>query len=365
MDLTLSCLLLFVLLYASFSLFFISRKKSPRDQRSPPGNTGWPFIGESIEFVASGRNGTPDKFVKERMYKFSPEVFKTSIAGETVAVFCGASGNKFLFSNENKLVSSWWPPTIDKIITAKNSKINVNLQMRKLRRILPEFLKPEALQKYVPIMDRMAIQHLERDWSGASNNQVKAFTLAKKFTFEMACRLFMSVEDPDQVASFENHFGLVAAGLFGVPINFPGTTFNRAIKAADRIRYELLPILKERRRQPNEKLDMGTRDLVSHLLLSADEDGKFPTETQVADNILGLLFASHDTVTTAIAFVVYYLADHPDIYAQVFKGKSQSQGETHALFLSLLCILNQTPMSPKSRHITYSVYASSVTRAIS
>ncbi|KAK3002635.1 LOW QUALITY PROTEIN: hypothetical protein RJ639_019741 [Escallonia herrerae] len=298
--------------HASLSLFFISRKKSPRDQRSPPGNTGWPFIGESLEYVTSGRNDTPIK----RMDKFSPEVFKTSIAGETVAVFCGASGNKFLFSNENKLVGSWWPPTIDKIITAKNSKINVTLQMRKLRRILPEFLKPEALQKYVPIMDRMATQHLERDWSGASNKQVKAFTLAKKFTFEIACRLFMSVEDSDE---FRKPFGLVAAGLFGVPINLPGTTFNRAIKAADRIRYELLPILKERRRQPNEKLDMGTRDLVSHLLLSADEDGNFPTEMQVADNILGILFASHDTVTTAIAFVVYYLADHPDVYAQVFK----------------------------------------------
>ncbi|KAK2995721.1 hypothetical protein RJ640_012445, partial [Escallonia rubra] len=165
MDPTLSCLLLFGLLYASFSLFFIFRKKSPRDQRFPPGNTGWPFIGESLQFVTSGWNGTPDKFVRQRMDKFSPEVFKTSIAGETVAVFCGASGNKFLFSNENKLVGSWWPPTIDKISTAKNSETNATLMARKMRRILPEFLKPEALQKYVPIMDRMAMQHLERDWS--------------------------------------------------------------------------------------------------------------------------------------------------------------------------------------------------------
>ncbi|KAK3002633.1 hypothetical protein RJ639_019739 [Escallonia herrerae] len=330
MDLTPSCLLLFGLLYASFSLFFLFRKKSPRDQRSPPGNTGWPFIGESLEFVTSGKNGTPDKFVRERMDKFSPDVFKTSMAGETVAVFCGASGNKFLFSNENKLVGSWWPPTIDKINTAKNSKTNVILQTKKLRKILPEFLKPEALQKYVPIMDRMAMQHLERDWSGASHKQVKAFTLAKKFTFEIACRLFMSVEDPNQVASFANHFGLVSAGLLAVPINFPGTTFNRAIKAADHIRHELSPILKERRRHLNEKRDMGTRDLLSQLLLSTDEDGKFLTEMEAADMVLGILLASHDTVSTATAFVVYYLADNPDVYAQVFKGKTQSQGEIHA-----------------------------------
>ncbi|KAK2997600.1 hypothetical protein RJ639_025095 [Escallonia herrerae] len=314
MDFTLSCLPLFGLLCASFSLFFVFRKKSPRDQRYPPGNTGWPFIGESLEYVASGRNGTPDKFVRERMEKFSPEVFKTSIAGETVAVFCGAAGNKFLFSNENKLVASWMPSTFLKIINAKNSETN---EKKMLRSILPEFLKPEALQKYVPIMDRMAMQHLERNWSGASNKQVKAYTLAKKFTFRDG--LFMSVEDPNQVASFATNYGLVAAGLFAVPMNFPGTTFRRAIKAADHIRYELSPILKDRRRQSNEKIDMGTPDLASHLLLSADEDGKFLTEIEAADLILGILFASHDTVTAAITFVVCYLADHPDVYAQVFK----------------------------------------------
>ncbi|KAK3009803.1 hypothetical protein RJ639_014011 [Escallonia herrerae] len=338
MDLTLSCLLLFGLLYASFSLLFIFRKKSPRDQRSPPGNTGWPFVGEALEFVASGRNGTPDKFVRERMDKFSPEVFKTSLVGETVAVFCGAAGNKFLFSNENKLVGAWWPPTFDRITNAKGSTSNVILQAKKLRRVLPEFLKPEALQKHVPIMDRVAMQHLERDWSGASNKQVEAFTLVKKFTFEMACRLFMDVEDPNQVGNFSKHFCIVSAGLYGVPVNFPGTAFNRAIKAADHIRHELSSILKERRRQPNDKIDLGTHDLASHLLQSADEDGKFSTEMEVADMILGILFASHDTVTTALAFVVYYLADHPDVYARVFKGKSQSQGGIHALFLSLYCI---------------------------
>ncbi|KAK2987734.1 hypothetical protein RJ640_016832 [Escallonia rubra] len=87
------------------------------------------------------------------------------MAGETVAVFCGAAGNKFLFSNENKLVVSWLPSTFLKIINAKHKETGAILQSKMLRSILPEFLKPEALQKYVPIMDRMAMQHLERDWS--------------------------------------------------------------------------------------------------------------------------------------------------------------------------------------------------------
>ncbi|KAK2998281.1 hypothetical protein RJ639_023293 [Escallonia herrerae] len=34
----------------------------------------------------------------------------------------------------------------------------------------------------------------------------------------------------------------------------------------------------------------------------------------------GALLASHETVAIALSFVLYYLADHPDVYAKVLKG---------------------------------------------
>ncbi|KAK3005043.1 hypothetical protein RJ639_015940 [Escallonia herrerae] len=324
MDLISSSVSILALLFCMcFSLFFLFHKRSSANgPKFPLGKTGWPFLGEALEFVSSGRNGTPDKFVTERMQKFSPDVFKTSLAGENVAVFCGAAGNKFLFSNENKLVRTWWLPTIEKIIISKNSHTSLDMLVLKIRKnILAEFVRPEALQKYVPIIDCMAMQHLERNWSSAANKQVKAFPLAQKFTFEMACRLFMSVEDPNQVASFARHFALVSAGLLGVPINLPGTTFNRSIKAANHIRKELSPILKERRKQLNGKEEVGrTRDLLSQILLATDENGEFLPEVEVVDMVLSILLASHDNVSTVIAFVVYYLADHPLVYDKVFTG---------------------------------------------
>ncbi|KAK2991329.1 hypothetical protein RJ640_007549 [Escallonia rubra] len=324
MDLILLFLVILGLLsILSFSFVFLFGGKSNNSPRFPPGKTGWPLVGEAPELVALGRNGTPDRFVRERMEKFSPEVFKTSLAGETMAVFCGASGNKFLFSNENKLIASWWPPTMEKIITSKDSQTNFTLLIKKLRKILLESLKPEALQKYVPIMDCIAMQHLEREWSSASNNTVKAFPLIKKYTFELVCRIFMSIEDPNQVASFADKFAILAAGLLAMPIDFPGTTFNRAIKAANFIRKELSPILKERRDQLAEKKVVAARDLLSQILITTDEDGKHLTEMEVSDMILGILEASHDTVSTVITFVLYYLADHPDVYAQVLAEQKE------------------------------------------
>ncbi|KAM7515201.1 hypothetical protein LguiA_004784 [Lonicera macranthoides] len=82
------------------------------ESNHPPGTSGWPMIGENIVFVMSG----PHKFVNDRMKKYSPDVFQTSLLGEKMAVFCGATGNKFLFTNENKLLTSWWPQSMKKAL---------------------------------------------------------------------------------------------------------------------------------------------------------------------------------------------------------------------------------------------------------
>ncbi|KAM7519158.1 hypothetical protein LguiB_018120 [Lonicera macranthoides] len=61
----------------------------------------------------------PQKFVNDIMKKYSPDVFQTSLLGEKMAVFCGATGNKFLFTNENKLLTSWWPLSLKEVSVLK------------------------------------------------------------------------------------------------------------------------------------------------------------------------------------------------------------------------------------------------------
>ena len=62
------------------------------------------------------------------------------------------------------------------------------------------------------------------------------------------------------------------------------------------------------------------QDILSHMLLTADEDGKFMKESDIADKILGLLIGGHDTASSACAFIVKYLAELPHVYQGVYKG---------------------------------------------
>jgi len=179
-------------------------------------------------------------------------------------------------------------------------------------------------------MDSMAREQLEADW--CPHKQVRVFPLSKKYTFALACRLFMRIRDPDHVTRLANQFALVTDGLVSVPINFPGTTYNRAIKGGKMIREELLAIMKQREGEliSDNKDDEGAIDLLTRMLITSDDNGKTMNHKEIANKIVGLLVASHDTTSSSITMVMYYLAQHPCIYQKVLKGM---------VFLSILLLL--------------------------
>jgi hypothetical protein len=143
----------------SFMIFCIYRHK-PISPKLPPGRKGWPFIGETLEYAKASKRSNPEKFIADRMSNYSPDVFRTSLLGENVAVFCGASGNKFLFSSENEHLTTWLPRSLDQIfLFPTDAEHSTKAEAAKMRAIRPDFLKPEALQRCIPIMDSMSKQH--------------------------------------------------------------------------------------------------------------------------------------------------------------------------------------------------------------
>ncbi|KAK3003470.1 hypothetical protein RJ639_019379, partial [Escallonia herrerae] len=95
------------------------------------------------QFLSTGWKGHPEKFIFDRMAKYSSNVFRTSLLGEKAAVFCGASGNKFLFSNENKLVQAWWPASVDKVFPPSGATSSSKEEAIKMRKMLPNFFNPK------------------------------------------------------------------------------------------------------------------------------------------------------------------------------------------------------------------------------
>ncbi|KAG8376321.1 hypothetical protein BUALT_Bualt09G0051100 [Buddleja alternifolia] len=166
----------------------------PRNTNLPPGTRGWPILGETMEIPMLG----PQKFVKNKIVKYSPEIFQTSLFLERTTVFCGAQGNKFVFTNNNKVLTSWWPQSLGKIFLVpqflqKNIKDASALQ----HRFYHDIFKPKALRQYIPVMDALARDHLDHEWT--PNEVVKVLPLTKKYTFELRCKLMLGVVDPEHI----------------------------------------------------------------------------------------------------------------------------------------------------------------------
>ncbi|CAN0879548.1 Beta-amyrin 28-monooxygenase [Linum grandiflorum] len=321
-----------LLLFSSSILLtiFLNHKSKCNHSNLPPGDQGLPFIGETFDFLSTGWKGHPETFILDRVRKFSSQIFKTHLVGHPAVVLAGSSGNKFLFSNEYKLVTAWWPDCINKIFPYTETTSVVEESIR-LRMLLPQFMKPEALHRYVGAMDDVARRHFESEWE--NKKLVNVFPLAKEYTFSLACRLFIGLDDPERIAQFILPFNDVASGFFSLPLDLPWTPFRRAIKASKFIREEyLLGIIKERKAEMAHGKNCS-KDILSFMLTAVDDNGKSMSEIDIANKILGLLVGGHDTASSTCSFVVKFLAELPHIYDRVYQeqmdiARSKAEGET-------------------------------------
>ncbi|PRQ30451.1 putative cytochrome P450 [Rosa chinensis] len=362
LDYLILAVLVFVSLYYLFRLLNVnikSRLKRDSGTKSellglelPPGSTGWPIIGETLEYLRTAKQGVPEKFIADRRNKHSSslscKVFKTSLLRESMAVLCTAAGNKFLFSNENKLVKSWWPANFEKIF-ANTEKTDTTQESIRLRKVLSPFLKPDALHRYIGVMDEVTKQHLDLYWSSSSSSSVDyvkekdqkviiiVYPLAKKYTFTLACRLFLNIEDPKLVAKLEESIRHISSGFISLPIDLPGTKFNRAIRASKQIKKEIEEMVKQRRTDLHlhllETSSNHHQDLLSRLLMETYSDGKeLMKESDIANKLYGLIVGAYDNISTTLVSIIMFLSQLPHVYDAVLKeqmeiAESKAEGE--------------------------------------
>ncbi|KAI4380231.1 hypothetical protein MLD38_006446 [Melastoma candidum] len=230
-------------------------------------------------------------------------------------------GNKFLFSNENKLVVAWFPSAVNRIFPSslQSSATEEGIRARKM---LVQVLKLESLKQYIGDMDRHAQMHFATGWEG--KDRVEALPLVDQYMFSSISKLFIGINDLEHIFKLTDLVHVVFTGIFSIPINHPGTSFNRAIKAGKVIKKELTEIIKQKKIDiVNETSSASPSILLSQLLQLTDEEGKHMNESQIEDKILGVIAGGNDTLIVACTFVIKYLAELPEIYELVYNEQIQ------------------------------------------
>ena len=285
----------------------------------PPGSFGLPLIGDTINFLRDSQ------FAQKRHQQYG-QIFKTSIFGQPTVFVCGQEANLFVLSNENQYFVVSWPPSTKALLGPLSLALQTGSDHQSRRKLLYQAFQPRALGGYIGGMETITQRYLQR-WTQMS--EFAWYPELRNYTFDVAAKLLVGI-DAGADTALGHYFETWCNGLFSIPLDVPWSQFGKAKKCRKLLLSELEKIIRDRQQ------DMGEgNDALSLLILARDDDGNCLSLEELKDQVLLLLFAGHETLTSAIASFCLLLAQNPDVMAKV-RTEQQQFPETEGLTLELL-----------------------------
>ncbi len=280
---------------------------NPKTLPLPPGNFGLPLIGETISFIR-------DSDFTEKRYQKYGSIFKTHIFTNPTIVMIGAEANRFVFTNDNKYFSGQWPASTKILLGPGSLSIQMGSIHQKRRKILSQAFQPRALAEYTTAMEEILRSYFNK-WEKMGT--LTWYPEIRKYTFDVACKLLVGT-DAASDSNFVELFEELVRGLFTIPLRLPWTNFSKALRSRKLLVKQIEEIVLQRQQQP-----ASNKDALGMLLQATDDDGNKLGVEEIKDQILTLLFAGHETLTSAIASMCLLLAQHPEVLAKVRDEQQQ------------------------------------------
>ncbi|MCC3440383.1 MULTISPECIES: cytochrome P450 [unclassified Microcoleus] len=285
----------------------------------PPGNLGLPLIGDTLNFLQDAQ------FAKKRHQQYGP-IFKTSIFGQPTVFVSGSEANLFVLSHENQYFVMSWPPSMKALLGPLSLALQTGSEHQNRRKLLYQAFQPRALAGYIGGMEDITGRYLER-WTQMS--EFAWYPELRNYTFDVASKLLVGIDAGSETA-LGHYFETWCEGLFSIALDVPWTKFGKAKKCRKLLLSELEKIIRDRQQ------DMGEgNDALSLLISARDDDGNNLSLEELKDQVLLLLFAGHETLTSAIASFCLLLAQNPDVMAKV-RAEQQQFSATEPLDLEQL-----------------------------
>ncbi len=276
----------------------------------PPGSFGVPIIGETFNFL-----NDPD-FAKKRHQEYG-SIFKSNILGSPTVFLKGPEANFFVLTNENKYFVVNWPPSVKMLLGQDSLPLQTGDVHTQRRRLMAQAFQPRALAGYLPAMTAISDQYLER-WTNMET--FMWYPELKNYTFDIACKLLIGLDQASQMP-LSQWFETWGEGLFSLPWNLPWTRFGKAYRCREQLLNGIEELIQKRQQQP----DQGN-DALGLLLRARDEFDNPLNLEELKDQILSLLFAGHETLTSALSSFCLLLAQHPSVRDKARAEQAQFLG---------------------------------------
>ncbi|KAJ1268840.1 hypothetical protein BS78_07G164000 [Paspalum vaginatum] len=280
------------------------RSRAGKGDRLPPGSLGLPFVGETLQLYSM----SPKAFFSSRLEKYG-EVFKTHVLGCPCVILASPEAAKMVLVSQAHLFKPTFPPSKERMIGPHALFFHEGDYHLRLRRLVQGWLGPDALRALVPDVEAAVASTLGW-WEG---RVASTFHTMKRLTFDVGVVTIFGGRLAEHVKEeLRRNYFVVEKGYNSFPIAVPWTRYSRAIKARQRLGAIMSGILSARRAGGH----LGD-DLLGALMRYCDDGGAALSDDQVADNVIGVLFAAQDTTASALTWILKFLHDHPKLLEAV------------------------------------------------
>jgi len=274
---------------------------SPSALPLPPGDFGLPVIGDTLSFFRDR------DYAKKKHAQHGP-VFKTRLLGNPTIFVKDREANQFVLSHENQYFQVTWPPSTRALLGDLSLALQTGNVHQNRRKLLAQAFMPRALSGYIDTVQAITERYSDR-W--AKLGELTWYPELRNYTLDVACKLLVGLDDGSQTR-LGHLFETWCEGLFSIPLALPWTRFGKA----KRCRTLLLEEIEQTIVARQQASDPGN-DALSLLMQARDEDGNGLSLEKLKDQILLLLFAGHETLTSAIASYCLLIAQNPQVWDQL------------------------------------------------
>ncbi|CAL1358218.1 unnamed protein product [Linum trigynum] len=330
MPLDLPTLFPLILALLATALLLLRRQKHPKNGccNVPKGTMGWPFIGETLEFLSPHRSNSIGTFLQQRCSRYG-KVFKSHLFGSPAIVSCDNEFNMFILQNEGKLFQASYPKAMQGILGQYSLLIVSGEHHRKLRGIAVSF---SAMSKSSPVfhsrIEKLAFSMFE-SWRG--RREISFLEEMKKFTLSLMVKTVLSIDPEEPVAMrFLQDFRTYMKGFISLPLNVPGSAYAKAVKARARLSRTVKEIIKQREMTTTTPAPARTCSNDGNCgdgittTSSGEENGDFlevilskhssirqMNDDEKVSSVLDIVLGGYETTSTLISLIVYFLHRSP------------------------------------------------------
>jgi cytochrome P450 len=288
------------------------------DIRHIPGGDGLPFFGHFFPFI-SDVHGWFDAQYKQ----FGP-VFKFKSPIIDAVVLIGPEANKLAFQNDGKIFSNFlaWNPTLDNLFPDNLLQRDFN-DHKVQRKTLQSAFKRPAIEGHMELMNPMLKSGLAQ-WP--KNTTIRSMDYIKSLLLDTGASVFLGAKTGSNTENINKAFVDIVAGTAD-PIRRKEIWFSpyaKGLRGNKLISDYIFDNIDEKRR-------VETRDMFSHLCHLRDDSGNLIDNSRIRDHLLFLLFAAHDTTTSALSAVLFALASNLE-WQEELREEINSLGREHLEF---------------------------------